>query len=103
MRHANKLLGFLVLSTFLLSVGYAIAYALMLDGSPDARIQELWLGEPVYRWRSKEARSVFALVHWADRKLRPQRWPVIPNATPIYLCPSHPPDPALANPPDRAS
>jgi hypothetical protein len=102
MRHANKALGLLVLAVLLLAGSYVIAYSVMLDGSPDARVHELWLAEPVYRWRSQEARPIFAPVHWADRKLRPERWRGIQNI-PVYVCPSNPPDPLLANPPDRAS
>jgi hypothetical protein len=98
MRHANKALGALVLALLLFSVGYVIAYGMMLDGSPDARIHEFWSGQPVYRWRSEEARTVFAPVHWADRKLRPERWRVLPSI-PIFLCPSDPRPPGSVNPP----
>jgi hypothetical protein len=91
MRHANKAMGVLLLSALALAAAYVIAYAIMLDGSSGARIRAAITGEPSYRWRSDEARTVFAPVHWVDRKLRPERWP---EPWPVYRDPSDP-DPIL--------
>ena len=82
MRHANKVLGVLVLAVVLLGIGYVLAYGLMLDNSPEAQLRNVWSGEPSYRWQSAMANTLFAPVHWLDRQVRPERWR---SKIPIFL------------------
>ena len=82
MRHANRILGALVLTLGCGLLGYVAAYSLLLK--PPG--WDVFWGEPAYRWNTPHVKAFFRPIHALDRQLRPERWRTIP----IFLCPSDP-------------